>query len=43
MVNFLVCEKIECDERSYTNYLNINPGKSAAGYLRSLQKLERVA
>jgi hypothetical protein len=29
-------------EVSYTNYLNINPGKSAPEYLRSLQKLERV-
>ena len=29
-------------EVSYQNYLNINPGKPAPEYLRSLQKLERV-
>ena len=29
-------------EVSYTNYRNINPGKDAPEYMRSLQKLERV-
>ena len=29
-------------EVSYTNYRNINPGKPAPAYLRSMQKLERV-
>jgi hypothetical protein len=28
--------------RNFKDYLNINPGKSAPEYLRSLQKLERV-
>ena len=29
-------------EVSYTNYRNINPGRTASEYLRSFQKLERV-